>query len=338
MPSRSLVPFSHSKKAGMVATRILTCFLTVILVSQPTIAYEQEVKRLSAQMAESITKSGKKTVAVVDFTDLQGNVTELGRFLAEEFSVALTVAANDFEVIDRTHLKTLLQEHKLSSTGIIDPQTARRLGEIAGVQALVTGSITPFGDSVRVSAKVLDTATAKMIGAATADIPRTKAIEELLARGIGNSSNTGGTENSTRLTDSPGGHNENAPSIEQHHLLFVLRGCSRSGLTVSCAGSVTNKAEKRRGIMAMKGLHYSSAVDDIGNEHALSVVSFGRDGYMQLEPELPVNFSLSVENVAAAASRINIVLTYAGEYGDEAPMTGSGGAKAVFRNVLIQQK
>ena len=188
------------------------------------------------------------------------------------------------------------------------------------------------------SAKVLDTATAKMIGAATADIPRTKAIEELLARGIGNSPNTGETGNSAHLTDTTSSHNENVSSIEQHHLLFILKGCSRSGLTVSCAGSVTNKAEKRRGVMAMTGLHYSNAVDNIGNEHALSVVSFGRNGYLQLEPELPVNFSLSVENVAAAAIRINIILTYAGDYGDEAPMTGRGGAKAVFRNVLIQQK
>ena len=50
MPSRLLVPFSHSMMAG-VTPRILTCLLTLILLSQPTIAYEQEVKRLSGQMA-----------------------------------------------------------------------------------------------------------------------------------------------------------------------------------------------------------------------------------------------------------------------------------------------
>src|ERR1700687_960711 len=138
--------YPNVKRKSVV--RIFGSLLTFLLMSQPIVAYEQEVKQLSAQMAIAIAKSGKKTVAVVDFTDLQGCVTELGRFLAEEFSVNLTVEAKDFEVIDRTHLKTLLQEHKLASSGIIDPQTARRLGEIAGVQALVTGSLTPFGDSV----------------------------------------------------------------------------------------------------------------------------------------------------------------------------------------------
>src|SRR5580704_2475321 len=91
-------------------------------------AYEQEIKELSARMAEAISQSGKKTVAVVDFTDLQGNVTELGRFLAEECSVDLAMTAKNFEVIDRTNIKSLLQEHKLASTGLIDQKTARKLG------------------------------------------------------------------------------------------------------------------------------------------------------------------------------------------------------------------
>ena len=155
-----------------------------LFYSKHIIAYEQEIKSLSTAMAEKIAAAGKKTIAVVDFTDLQGNVTELGRFLAEEFSVALAGMGKGFEVVDRTHLKSILVEHKLSSTGIIDPQTARKLGQIIGVDALITGTITPFGDSIRISVKVLDTATAKVVSASTANIAKTKAIEELLARGI----------------------------------------------------------------------------------------------------------------------------------------------------------
>ena len=55
-------------------------------------------------MAEKIAAAKNTTVAVVDFADLQGQVTELGRFFAEEFSVALAGTAQDFEVIDRAHL------------------------------------------------------------------------------------------------------------------------------------------------------------------------------------------------------------------------------------------
>jgi len=174
-------------RKNVFARLLLVCILTAIFsLSVPhfSLAFEKEVNSLAATMAENIARSGKKTIAVVDFTDLQGNVTELGRFLAEEFSVALLGTGKGFEVVDRTHLKALLQEHKLSLTGLIDPKTARKLGQIAGVEALLTGTITAFGDSVRVSIKILDPATAKVIGAARGNIAKTKAIEELLARGI----------------------------------------------------------------------------------------------------------------------------------------------------------
>ena len=69
-------------------TRVFIGFLLSVILSltgsPSSMAYEKEIKNLSAFMGGQITSAGKKTIAVVDFTDLQGNVTELGRFLAEE--------------------------------------------------------------------------------------------------------------------------------------------------------------------------------------------------------------------------------------------------------------
>ncbi len=171
---------------------IIWCFVTaivflgsILLTAIPSsVAYEKQIQSLSDLMAAQISTAGKKTIAVVDFTDLQGNVTELGRFMAEEFSVALAGSGKGFEVVDRTHLKSIMAEHKLASTGVIDPKTARELGKIAGVDVLLTGTITPFGDTVRLTVKVLDTETAKMISATTGNIAKTDAIEGLLRRGV----------------------------------------------------------------------------------------------------------------------------------------------------------
>ena len=175
----------NTKHFSAKAFRVYLFMAIIALLHCPfSFAYEEEIKDISANMAKEIADAGKKTIAVADFTDLQGNVTELGRFLAEEFSVALAGAGTRFEVVDRIHLKSIIREHNLSATGMIDPKTARKLGKIAGVQALITGTVTPFGDNVRVTVKVLDTETAKIIGASTANIAKTKAIEELLARGI----------------------------------------------------------------------------------------------------------------------------------------------------------
>ena len=85
---------------------------------------DKELQALADNFADMLVKASKKSAAVVDFTDLQGNVTELGRYLAEQISVALVVTGRGLEIVDRTHLRALLQEHKLGTAGIIDPATA----------------------------------------------------------------------------------------------------------------------------------------------------------------------------------------------------------------------
>ncbi|MCI5207492.1 MAG: hypothetical protein D3910_01570 [Candidatus Electrothrix sp. ATG2] len=177
-----------------VTVLAVTFLLAMICTSS---AYEAEINKMSEIMAEKIAGANKGKVAVVDFTDLQGDVTELGRFIAEEFSVALAGTGKGFKVVDRTHLKSIIKEHKLSATGVINPDTARKLGKIAGVEALVTGTLTPFGDSVRISVKILDTTTAEIVEANRGNIAKTQAIEELLARGIVTVSMTSGSTKPT---------------------------------------------------------------------------------------------------------------------------------------------
>ena len=300
---------NDSRACGYKATRfglvlMLAGLTTVILGAQVGLAYEQQVRALATQMIQSISKSGKKTVAVVDFTDLQGNVTELGRFLAEEFSVALAGEAKVFEVIDRTHLKAILQEHKLASTGVIDPLTARKLGQIAGVDALVTGSLTPFGESVRLSAKVLDTSTARMIGAFTTDIPKTKAIDELLAKGIGGGSSPGpGAEPAP-----PGPKPAPITTAQLGDFVVALRACKHTGETVTCSGSVTNKGLRRNQLVNSSGTY---AVDNLGNQSRRSEVVLGVQHWeAELEPEIPTSFSISAEGIAAEATSISLVISY----------------------------
>jgi len=299
------------------------------ILPPPACAYQQEIKR-----ADSVTRSGKKTVAVVDFTDLQGNVTELGRFLAEELSVSLASEAKGFEVVDRAHLKALLQEHKLAATGIIDPSAARRLGQIAGVELLVTGNVTAFGDSVRLSTKLLDASTAKMLGAANADIPKTKAIEELLARGVGVSPPVGTSAAGSAPTPSPSSpQSARLPgatvSQEADFFFFALKSCRRTGQDVVCFGSVTNRAEKRRRVR-LGGR--DEAVDNAGNQYTGSgvLVTLGAGqtrGQEELESDLPMNFLVRVKEVHSGATSLTLILEYSSE---------AGSGKLVFRNLPLQ--
>jgi hypothetical protein len=204
-------------------------------------AQDKEMKVLAATISDSLAKEPKRTVAVVDFTDLKGNVTELGRFLAEELSIALVGADKGIDVIDRTHLKALLQEHKLAATGVIDPLTARKLGEIAGVHILITG-ITPLGDSVRCAVKALDAATARIIGASITQIPRTKTIDQLLTSGISSEMASGDISGGQPNSVQPEGvRDTETKRIGQ--LDVSLKGCRVVTDGTFCEVMLTNRAQ-----------------------------------------------------------------------------------------------
>lgn len=299
-----------------------------------SLAYEKEIKALSSTLAESIVTSGKKSIAVVDFTDLQGNVTELGRFLAEEFSVALSEAGKGFEVVDRTHLKSLLKEHQLAQTGLIDPSTARKLGEIAGVQALITGTITPFGDSIRLAVKVLDTSTAKVIGASRGDIAKTKALEELLAKGIETGAKV--AEGSAQPIPSPVQPKALAKA-EVEDFTFEAKQCKWAGQRVICSIAVTNNAQKtRRLYIRANSPGLSIFVDNRGNQYNSTGVMFGGVGNLEAydiaqgdtPPSLPMNINIAYKDIHPDANYGTVILDCAVERGT---------IKAVLRNIPLSK-
>lgn len=220
-------------------------FLPIIatLLSSNVFAYEAEINRMSVVIATKISSSNK--LAVVDFTDLNGNVTELGRFISEEMSVALADISTDLVIVDRTHLKSIIKEHKLSSTGIINPDTARELGKISGVDALITGSLTPFDEKVRIIVKVLNTNTAKIIGTVDGNIAKTKGIENLLASDIARhpEPNKNTKKQKNKKMQSFKTTNNHVKEVEGFE--FRLRTCKATGSTLICSFMVNNQKADR---------------------------------------------------------------------------------------------
>ena len=306
------------------ALLIILCF-----VLSPVVAagYEKEIKSLSLGMAESISKANKKNVAVVDFTDLQGNVTELGRFLAEEFSVALAGAEKGFEVVDRTHLRVILKENNLASTGLIAPEAAQKLGQIAGVQVLVTGTITPFGDSIRLSAKVLDSSTARVIAGTSVDIARTRAIDELLGRTVesfsaGKIDATGNREAPTTFSAASPKAAPPAPvRVTRQNLTFDLRECASAGTRVTCRFMITNDLDKDRSIavdtkfnQGVDPSNFSRVMDESGRSYPVSEVSLaGSSSRGQgtirsaLVPQVPTLAVFTFEDIPRDSAMLSLV-------------------------------
>lgn len=164
---------------------VMSLVLVFCLSTLAGYGYEKELKNLAGILIEKISKTEKKKVAVVDFTDLSGNNSEFGRFISENLSTILVEGTPSFEIIDRTHLKKIMTEMKLAETlGDLSAEGTQKLSEKTGLQALITGTYMPFDDNVKLTIKVLETTSAKIVSATSGEIPKTKAIADLLNRGI----------------------------------------------------------------------------------------------------------------------------------------------------------
>ncbi len=166
-----------------------------LLAMSPVSAYENEVQALAEKLAGYLSQDRTTTtVAVVEFRDLEGGTTGLGRFLADQFSVHL-VNSPGFELFNRSKLARLIDEIRLSDEGLVSPESAKRL-ELEGVEVLVTGTVTELGNAAQLSVAALRTSTGRVVAAVTGKISLSGDLQVLAGRRIYESRNSG-TENSS---------------------------------------------------------------------------------------------------------------------------------------------
>ncbi len=89
----------------------------------------------------------KDRVAIMDFENKsQHGGWRLGRGASDILTTEL-VKTGKFNVMERARLAAIIKEQNLGASGRIDPSTAARIGKIIGVEYIITGAITEYGQS-----------------------------------------------------------------------------------------------------------------------------------------------------------------------------------------------
>lgn len=145
---------------------------------------DQRVSELSKQISDGLTENQKRTIAVVEFGDLEGQVTNFGRFVAEELITRL-YQTKKFKVIERQLLNKVVAEQKLSLTGMIDQTSAQKLGKLLGVDAIASGTVTDLGKTLRVNARLIDTSTGEIFAVAATEIAKDESVLTLIRGSVG---------------------------------------------------------------------------------------------------------------------------------------------------------
>lgn len=122
------------------------------------------------------------TVAVSTVTHDDGTCSELSNFASETLINDLfTASEGRLRLIERSQLGAIFREMNLVFDGTVAPAAARRLGEIQGVESIVTGRVTTFGETVQVVARLIGTEDGAVLAVAEADFPLLDAVEAMMA-------------------------------------------------------------------------------------------------------------------------------------------------------------
>lgn len=131
-------------------------------------SFETKLDTLANQLTKSLPEENNYSIAFLDFTDLDGNVTNLGRYLAEELTIRLFVSKK-FQIVERRLVSTIMQEQKLTMTGLVNSDSSRNLGNLLGVGILATGTIANLGSNVKVNARMISPTSGEVLAVASVE-------------------------------------------------------------------------------------------------------------------------------------------------------------------------
>jgi TolB-like protein len=299
-------------------------FLSPMAIAAPQGSLEQRVIELSQQISKEMTENQKRIIAVVEFSDLRGNVTDFGRFLAEELITRLH-QTKKFRVIERQQLNKLIAEQKLSLTVFVDPASVRKLGQLLGVDAIVTGTITDLAQSLRVNARLISTETAEIFAVASTEIFKDDSVQRLLASGQATPASSSELIPATQKPSPAARTNQRAAArVVENDVVFECLSCKASGTSITCDLIVKNESSTDKtlfifgaaySLFGMSNSHTTRLFDGSGNVYPPSRIDIGnktaadinRFVALMILPNVITKAAIKFDNVSSGATSISLL-------------------------------
>jgi TolB-like protein len=148
----------------------------VIALNTNTSRAAGRMDAVSIEVANAFQGNKNKMVAILDFTNIDGKKSILGRYLAEQTSNNL-FRNSDLKFVERAQINKVIEEMKFGTSGFVSDESAVRIGHLLGADAVVLGTLTRIGRRISVSIKVVETESGKILSSGTTEIEGDEFIE-----------------------------------------------------------------------------------------------------------------------------------------------------------------
>ena len=255
------------------------------ILSSKESLYENQIDLLGQELLSQLNLQKNIKLAVLDFVMLDGGNTAFCKLVADDLTNKLH-SSDKVELIERNMIYKVFEEYKFNFSGFVDESTIKKIGNISGVDAIVTGSIANFKKRVRISARIIATDTGKVLSASAVNILIGEEIKDLLK-----------TEQSNKLTS----HKQYIKEVDGFQIKLIKSKQIESNVNILL--DVTNISNNTQECIIGYGNPYTKIFDKEGNEYVLSEVQIGNikkkfhkggSGYQIFTKEVPVNIPTQV--------------------------------------------
>jgi TolB-like protein len=222
------------------------------------------LKDLADQITHGVSSEKRGSIAVLSFRNLDGDESMLGAHIAETMTTYLFQAGYR-NIIERSMLDRAMSELKLGQSGLIDKETAKKIGKFVSADYVVAGVMTDLSSQVSLNCRMIEVQTGQIVAVAQTNIVKDDDVKKIMDQPIRRAD--GGPE-------SPGPSRQSQGQVQSvAGISFRLQRCARNGTSVKCDLSATAEAKD----VYFCCFQQSHLIDRSGHEYSISHIAFGKN-------------------------------------------------------------
>lgn len=142
-----------------------------------------ELKGMANQLVQVKAGVSKPSYAFVALTTDYKN-TLVDNYVTDALTEAM-FNTGKVKIIERANVETILQEQKFQSSGLVNEETVKSIGMIAGVDFVCYGTLKDLGASLTVNARVVDVETGELCAIARTTILKDEYLQRQVQSAVG---------------------------------------------------------------------------------------------------------------------------------------------------------
>ena len=138
---------------------LFLCLLPLAMYSQKPKSYSAVTNELSQKIVDAPSVKSPQSLAVVPFTATTSSAQPskaFGEYLTETIIGSISGHPEKLKLFERTRMDAILKEHEFILTDLMKPAAALKIGQLAPIDALLSGTYTKLKSYIEVSARIID--------------------------------------------------------------------------------------------------------------------------------------------------------------------------------------